>query len=225
MLSSSRTLSLGSAIALVAACGGSAPATQAPLASSAAPVASASTAPPARAEDPPPKDLPLPALVEVTVLDTNERAPRRLPIDPAFVRGASAVLRELARCRAKAGSKGHWVNLEWRVDEAGKATKVVAHQVHVPPADQPRPLADDALRCMEASAGTPAFVGAKVGAPLRVFALVGFELPEGESGEMALGAGDRFYPEMDGRCRLDATCPPTKRCEEPPRVRCPRASP
>lgn len=222
-------LALGLPLAIASACGGgSSPAPQAPQAppsaSSAAASTSGSAASPAPVGDPRLKELPLPALVEVTVLDTNERAPKRLPIDPAFVRGASGVLRELARCRAKAGSKGHWVHLEWRVDEAGKATKVVAHQVHVPPAPQPRPLADEALRCMEASAASPAFVGAKVGAVARVFALVGFDLPEGETGARTLGHGDGFYPEEDGGCRLEYTCPADKRCAEPPRVRCPRVA-
>jgi hypothetical protein len=158
----------------------------------------------------------------VTVLDTNERAPKRLPTDPAFVRGASAVLRELAGCRAKAGSKGHWVRLEWRVDPAGRATKVVAHQVHVPPADRPRPLSDEARSCMEAAAGTPVFAGAKVGVEARVFALVGFELPD-DRGAALLRSGERFTPLLEGQCQLDDVCPPEKVCEEPPRVRCPRA--
>lgn len=224
MVSTSRTLALGFSVALVAACGGGSAPTQAPQApaSASAPAASASSAPP-RVEDPPPKDLPLPALVQVTVLDTNERAPRRLPVDPAFARGASGVLRELARCRAKAGSKGHWVYVEWRVDEAGRATKVTALQVHVPPAPQPAPLAPEALRCMEASAASPAFTGAKAGAAVRVLALVGFELPEDEA--RPLQPSEELHPEMDGHCRLVDVCPADKRCEQAPRVRCPRAAP
>lgn len=162
-----------------------------------------------------------PVLVRLLVLDTHAADPKRLPDDRSFLAGASAVLAEVAGCRAQTRSRAHWVEIEWHVDDAGEILETVAHPVFIPPEGQPRAIDDATLRCIERRAAAPPFTAAKGRPTARVFALVGFELPA-----LADGAPARdlpFYPEPDGYCRLHDECPEHKHCEQPPRVHCPRA--
>ncbi len=165
-----------------------------------------------------------PVLVRLIALDTNEKAPTRLPDARAFQPGVRAVLGDVARCRARTSSRAHWVEVEWRVDDAGKVDRVVAHPLFVMPEGKPPAIEDVTLRCIEESARNPPFSAAKGRAKARVFALVGFGLVEAHQAA-PLAPGEEFYPSVDGHCRLSYECPEAKRCDEPPSVRCPRVEP
>ncbi len=163
-----------------------------------------------------------PELVRLLILDTNLRAPSQLPDDRSLLWGASAVLPAVAACREESGLRVHWVELEWHVDDAGKIRKTLAHPVFERPKGEPQEIDDATLRCIEQRAAAPPFTAAKGRPVARVFALIGFELPDLAGAATARDVA--FHPELDGHCRLSEDCPANKHCEQPPLVPCPRAA-